>query len=855
MRTAACTGVAIGVLVAAGCNDNDLGVEKRRPNNPPDTILSSGPPDSIGPGGPHGDALGTTYRVHFYWAGTDLDGTIDHFDFILLDHPAIGDSIAAGAQHRIEVEPPAADDPRWMATSATDSVFVTRADVLRRDPRPIPELGETTQGVLQQSFERWHTLFVRAVDNEGVPDPTPVYRSFNSTTLAPSVALLQPVSPGQVFHGPPVSILNWDGADPVGDLRFQKPIGARWALIPSRPNGPEWEGWPEALYVLPESAWSPWHRWDAADGLGLRAVLRNLKPPDAGGGYYIFAVQAIDEAGAVTPVFDYATPGQNNAVKIVVGGTTGPLILVDERYLGRFTFSQGSPPQVLDIGTGQTVRFRWRADASRYGGTIVAYRYGWNIRNLEDDQHWEQGWSASALAAPSQSFRGGTQRFFLEARDNAESVTRAVFELLVQPVKLERHLLIVDDTYQPQGELDPNEAREDQRWAQVVDSLVARRPSLRFDPSIDVFDVNSIEARGQPPPLRKVFEYKAVVWLTLAGARSKLRQLAQFFDPFIPANANRTVPFNYLFTYLENGGRMWVSGDQPAHAVWPLPDNLTPVDLPGWDDPVSPHPEVDSVGTTSFLYKMGVEAFDVGGGGRAEGRNTLQHQCKGLRRAVPQGFATQTFESSPEAGHQHTLVVRSADVEALPLADVTYTTSLDDGHVHTLQVDRASFKALQRNEAVLLGTSTETSPEPHTHFVRLVDQAGLWGAPPILLTGSGWASPGSATANPWLGRPNVEIYNMPSFMTSRQPPLSPPPWRSIVLYTYISPVPADTMRGVLYPQTADGQPVVLLSRRDPTEAPYFSRAWCGFEPYVLSLYSHVGLADYILLRKMGLGTQ
>ena len=52
-----------------GCNDNNFGPEVRHANRPPETVLSSGPPDST---------TSTDYRVHLYWSGADADGTIVH---------------------------------------------------------------------------------------------------------------------------------------------------------------------------------------------------------------------------------------------------------------------------------------------------------------------------------------------------------------------------------------------------------------------------------------------------------------------------------------------------------------------------------------------------------------------------------------------------------------------------------------------------------------------------------------------------------------------------------------------------------------------------------------------------------
>jgi hypothetical protein len=295
------------LLCLAGCGDNQLGVEYRRANTPPETVLSSGPPDFV-------DA--TSYRVEFHWSGTDRDGTIDHYDFLLMDHPRRQSHVNASAGDddptRVVVQMPAADDPRWMGTRSTDSVFVTLADTLLRSPVPGP--GESEDDVRRAAFTRWHTFFVRAVDREGLADPTPDYRTFNSSNLAPVVHLRPPVRPGQEFHGPPVITFRWGGEDPIDGITSIPPVASRWVIIPSRLDlsrpGTKYASFPESLHVLPAPAeWSPWRRWGAPDSLGVHAVVSGLaRVGDApGAGYYIFAVQARDEAGAVSPVFDWRT--------------------------------------------------------------------------------------------------------------------------------------------------------------------------------------------------------------------------------------------------------------------------------------------------------------------------------------------------------------------------------------------------------------------------------------------------------------------------------------------------------------------------------------------------------------------
>ena len=108
-------------------------------------------------------------------------------------------------------------------------------------------------------------------------------------------------------------------------------------------------------------------------------------------------------------------------------------------------------------------------------------------------------------------------------------------------------------------------------------------------------------------------------------------------------------------------------------------------------------------------------------------------------------------------------------------------------------------------------------------------------------------------ADPWLkNNPDVEIFNMPNLLAAQVPPLSPPSWRVLVLYTYRSGVREDPSRGLVYPLTADRQPVVLVAKRAPDDS-HYSRAIAGFEPWRLTFESHVRLAETILLHHFGLG--
>lgn len=623
--------IAVGAALAlAGCNDSALGPGHADRNQPPDTYLTGGPPAF---------STSTDYRVHLFWRGADHDGRIDHFDFILVDHPAAGssaDSLAAGHQPgRV----PGPDDPRWTATAATDSEFVTTADSLPRPPQPQP--GEDADFVRRQSFQRWHTFFVRAVDNRGAIDPTPEYRSFNASTLAPYVWLESPVFPGSEFQAPPTISFHWDGTDPLDVGLFKPPVASRWTLRPSRRTVTgDYVGFPDSLYAQPESAWSRWQSWDAPDGAGRGVIVRGLRPlePESpAAGFYLFAVQAMDEAGAVTAVLDDRTPQRNNAVRINVTGLVGPVLTVSDRYLGTYTFIANSRPVAIDVAAGQPLEFHWRADGSAYGGRITGYRWGWDLRDPSDDEDWDRSWSETGLDAPPRSFNGGVHRMYVQVRDDAGTIVTAQFELSAQTITLARAVLWVDDSVHQ--EAGPEEL-EDLRWAAVLDS-VAHRGGFSWSADRDVWDTGAAETRGVPVPLRLLFDYKAVVWSVVAPTRgSTLRDIAGWFDPTLAVNRNRIAKYNYLNAYVENGGSLWIQGALPSWELWRVRDGFgtlrLPVNVPQWDDPRAEHPDPDSVGLGSLLYKMGVEGFDVGSGALAalERADRPEHGALGFRRAA-----------------------------------------------------------------------------------------------------------------------------------------------------------------------------------------------------------------------------
>jgi len=158
----------------------------------------------------------------------------------------------------------------------------------------------------------------------------------------------------------------------------------------------------------------------------------------------------------------------------------------------------------------------------------------------------------------------------------------------------------------------------------------------------------------------------------------------------------------------------------------------------------------------------------------------------------------------------------------------------------------ADFTALKHGETIVVESSEQAAPQPHRHVFTIVDQVGHWGAPPLFVSNL-WSQAGTG------GRTNVEIYDMPSELASQNPPLVPIAGISVPLYAFVSGLPEEFPTvASFYPDTADNQPMFIMSKNSAADA-YFSRAFCGFEVYLLEAVSHRMLSEYVLVRHFRLG--
>lgn len=444
-----------------------------------------------------------------------------------------------------------------------DSSFVFSAD--------FPQDSTSVSWI--QEFRRTHTFFLRSVDdrNEVTPNENVAYRTFTARTLSPVVNIAIPTrtSPGNPALVPPITTFKWSALDYIDSQnRTQDPDSVRWTLLPFVSN--DFDATVQAISKLPDSKWlsvSPrwptgWIPYSAPNDSGRTAISPTLDI----GGNYVFAVQAKDEAGAITPVFDES----HNVRRLLASRrSTGPSLKVFNQFIGNVSGSSISTPIVIfDLPEGIPIQFDWEASAKHYGGLVSGYRYGWDIVDLNNDDNWEVDYTpfiASKAYSPPRTFYFGTHTFHVEAIDNSGFKSRVGVRINIVPFTMERDLLFVDDF---QNSVDgiiltkgamPSDSEHDAFWLDLLSDV------QDFDPGLDVIEVD----RGSKLPITKLAQYKSIIWdvygihsFSATNSPTLFHRLTQFISPNASTGAGKVEP-NLLSLYMAAGGHVLLIGSQP----------------------------------------------------------------------------------------------------------------------------------------------------------------------------------------------------------------------------------------------------------------------------------------------------
>ncbi len=201
-RSLLCISLAGIVLTLFGCAKTPLLVDR---NRPPHTFLVSAPIDST-ISHPTATGVSYSYRVHLYWRGEDPDGYVVGYLWAF-------DDSSAGHFH---------------FTTKTDSIF----DLTVNDSTDI--IG----GATAIGFTRFHTFYIRAVDNLGKPDPNLVIynrTTFKASTIPPHVRFVGSLPSGigidTLSDGRPFTIC-WTGNDSDGVvIRYKYDVGSHTSAL------------------------------------------------------------------------------------------------------------------------------------------------------------------------------------------------------------------------------------------------------------------------------------------------------------------------------------------------------------------------------------------------------------------------------------------------------------------------------------------------------------------------------------------------------------------------------------------------------------------------------------------------
>jgi len=299
-----------------------------------------------------------------------------------------------------------------------------------------------------------------------------------------------------------------------------------------------------------EERWSEWIPYKASNNDGRSVTIGDDEVLDFGY-HYIFAVQA---RGMGTPVTETFESGRNARIFMPVM-VQGPILLVGEQYIGAFRFlGTKLNPQTCEFPPGVPFNFRWRGDASGYGGTIVSYRYGWDIRDLGNPGDWAVPRGPDYTSAPERTLSSGVHTFYVEAVDNLGKATLAQIMIEVVPFSMHRNLLWVDDfyasTFQPPLYEMPSESRHDEFW------IASCSRAEGFVPDRDVYDVFYDNGK-QPPAFEEIGKYKNIIW-TYSSSNDAWKGVIEYTSESMIASTYRNV--NSLSIFVMLGGHLWTLG-------------------------------------------------------------------------------------------------------------------------------------------------------------------------------------------------------------------------------------------------------------------------------------------------------
>jgi hypothetical protein len=479
--------LAVLLLSWTGCSKSPNGpTEHGGIFGSPETELTFGPLET--------DTTST--KVHFYWYGTDRDGEVVRFRFA---------TDADTAKPLVQ----------WRTTRAHDSTFVFLVDPVN-------------------AFLR-HVFMVSAEDNDGRIDPTPARRFFSAKTLPPTSCIVRGPAAFNATVGSNFTF-EMSGTDPDGSLvgtatavdSFQYmllQIGYFADPIHSAGHAPL-PPWDQATYVdllnraTGDSLPAPYGDWKWT---GLRGTSKRFTMPFSG--ECVFAVRAVDVAGAHEPTLEYGCNIRHFTVQV----TTPPLLTAPtltvrcNLVVGQVAQATGTsdlhrdPFQVFE---GEAISFAWTASENSYGDAILGYSFALDDTTmmLPPDP------ATTGVTITQDHLPPGNHTFYVRVVDVSGGITTASIPFeIVRPIFKQpgatRQVLYVDDFTSPVQTVPgiqpprvgnyPSDTEEDSVWIQVL------LPSLGVPFAQWDCLAEGVGSDGRkPPPASVLANYSTVIWST-----------------------------------------------------------------------------------------------------------------------------------------------------------------------------------------------------------------------------------------------------------------------------------------------------------------------------------------------------
>jgi hypothetical protein len=490
------------LVVLCGCEHKpDHPMENERPS----VKVSGGPPN----GGV------ANYTIPIYWYGWDADGVVDHFLYAI------------------------DDTSQWTETRFFQGSFLFVADTARGT-------GE---------FGRWHTFYVKSVDDDGFAS-WPDYLVFDARTVAPKTTIRSPkcdesaqLCLGALPLGTSVKVV-WRGDDLDSRDPKKEPVAYMWRLFNTSLLNPGFGVEDDSLLLnIPDGTIDTTSRWSEPTPQ-TEIQLSNL----AAGVFWQFGLRAIDEAGAIEPGLKM---NQNVIFFKTMPNYGSPDLTLYEGASAHIFPSEG---QVWErqAATGKPIVFRWEGDASRYGGTISGYMWGYDIEDLSDPEQWEIGWSGEITSATLLFDSPGIHYFYVKVKDYADAEQLAIVELEIVSFLFDRLVLYVDDFY----DITPSDLVHDTFMNRALTCARALEDTVYhyncWLPGQGGVPAEMIQMR-QYPALSELSRYRFIIWDTDATSNS------------FNAGIEGVIQHGILDVYLKGGGNLWIYGREIVRGTDPSP--------------------------------------------------------------------------------------------------------------------------------------------------------------------------------------------------------------------------------------------------------------------------------------------